>query len=98
MFLSSVFVEIDATSRLQNLIRGAAMFDTTLMKKVLIHSLFTHYCVEQLLAILNTGHDGAEFILRLGRQRLLQNRFVVLGVCGDARSRLQNVDWMRQCF
>ena len=74
------------------------MFDTQLMKKVLIHSLFTHYCVQLLLAVLNTCQDGAELIVRVGRQRLLQNRFVFLGVCGDAKSRLQNVDWMRQCF
>ena len=57
------------------------MFDTQLMNKVLIHAIFTHYCVEQLLAILNTCHDGAEFISRLGRQRLLQTRCFVLSVC-----------------
>ena len=74
------------------------MFDTKLMKKVLIHARFKHYCVEQLLAVLNTCHGGAELILRLGRQRLLQTRFVVLSVCGDAKSRLQNLNWMRQFF
>ena len=52
------------------------MLDTTQMKKVLMHALFTHYCSEQLLAILNTCHGGAELILRLGWQRLLQHRLL----------------------